>query len=225
MAKLNWLILSILVAVILNLLFLDYRSSDSAKQIAGLKEKVNLQAALLNSTTSLSGSNAASLPVKETSCPEACLAAIAAVTPVVIREIEKAPQTLLNNPIAPASNAAKEYQVNFGSGRTFAFDWEDIPGLNAYIDTTNYPNIKSVRFEGSLRIPTANGRMYARLFNKTDKHPVWFSEITTENNLSTLLQSEEITLDGGNKLYQVQMKSTLKAESLIDSARIKIILK
>jgi hypothetical protein len=145
---------------------------------------------------------------------------IAKITPQIIKEVEKI-RTVTTN-----ASSIKEYSISFGSGQTNSEDWEDVPGLNAYIDSNNYNSISAVYFEATLRIPTGNGQAYARLYNKTDNHPVWFSDLSTESDQPTLLQSpQSISLDSGNKLYQVQMKTSLKFDSLVDSARIKIILK
>ncbi len=120
--------------------------------------------------------------------------------------------------------SAKEFFVPLGSGKTTSKEWEDVPGMSATIDTRNYTGIKSVVFEISLRIPTANGVVYARLFNKTDSHPVWNSEVSSEGPTAILKQSPNFVLDTGEKIYQVQMKSSLAFDALADSARIKIIL-
>ena len=111
----------------------------------------------------------------------------------------------------------------FGSGETISDTWQDVPGLQVYIDSTKYEKIKTVTFEAAMRIPTANGIVYAQLYNATDSHPVWFSEVSMEGSTSKLLVSSPITLDAGNKLYKVQMKTTLKYQSLLDSARVHII--
>lgn len=130
--------------------------------------------------------------------------------------------TVISSPVS-ASKTAQEFYVSFGSGQTLSDEWEDVPGLSAYIDSTKYDKIKTVTFEVSMRIPTANGRVYAQLFNATDKHPVWFSEVSTEGNTPQLLISPPITLDEGNKLYKVQTKTTLRYLSILDQARVHII--
>jgi hypothetical protein len=126
--------------------------------------------------------------------------------------------------ISESNTSVKEVFIPFGSGSTKATDWEDIPGMNAMINSNNYTTIKSVTFEISLRIPTANGLVYARLYNVTDKHPVWFSELSSEGPTSMLKKSPNIALDSGDKLYQVQMKNSMQTQSIADSARIKIVL-
>jgi hypothetical protein len=126
----------------------------------------------------------------------------------------------------PSANTSqsKEYFVPLGNGSVQSQDWIDVPGMSATIDSTNYSKIKSVTFQISLRIPTANGTVYARLFNKTDQHPVWYSEVSSEGPISTIKQASNISLDSGSKVYQVQMKNSLQYESIADSAQIKITL-
>lgn len=123
---------------------------------------------------------------------------------------------------ASASLPLENY-VPLGTGSTTKNEWEDINGAESYINTASYPNIKTVYFEVSMRVPTKNGRVSARLYNVTDKHPVWFSEVSTEQDKSTFVGSAPITLDAGNKLYRVQMKTSLQYESILDFAKIKII--
>ncbi len=123
----------------------------------------------------------------------------------------------------PASVRFIETYVPLGSGRTSQDQWEDIKGIEGYINTESYPPMTNVYFEVALRIPTKNGRVSARLYNVTDNHPVWNSEVSTENETSTFIGSRSLQLDSGNKLYRVQLKTSLKYESILDFSRIKII--
>jgi cation transport regulator ChaC len=109
-----------------------------------------------------------------------------------------------------------------GTGSTTKSDWEDVAGSDVFVDTNNFAGIKTVYFEVSMHIPTKNGTMTARLFNVTDKHPVWYSDASTDQDTSTFVASK-ITLDPGNKQYRVQLKTSLQYPSLLDSARIKIL--
>ncbi len=127
-----------------------------------------------------------------------------------------------NVPAQSGGTAVKEYYIAFGSGTGMADDWTDVTGLSAYIDSTQYGRIKSVTFEASVFIPTGNERAYVRLFNATDKHPVWFSEVSVEGGQSQLLISQPITLDPGNKLYKVQMKTSLKYQANLAQSRLHI---
>jgi hypothetical protein len=116
-----------------------------------------------------------------------------------------------------------EQYIPMGTGATTNDEWEDMLGTDIFVDTANYGTITQTYFEASLWVPTKNGTVYARLYNVTDKHPVWFSDISTESEKSTRVQSAKITLDPGGKVYRVQMRSSLRYPSNMDLARIKII--
>ena len=151
-------------------------------------------------------------------CPSACLEVISQVTASGLTQTTPAPK--------PAASAptVKELYIPLGSGSTKSVDWVELAGVESVIDAANYPKIKSVIFEASMRIPTANGRAYVKLYNVTDKHDVWFSEVWAEGSLSYRAESGNISLSSGRKLYRVMMKSTMGYEAILDSARLKIIL-
>lgn len=127
------------------------------------------------------------------------------------------PTTIINQTIG-----AKEIFIPVGQGQVTATDWTNIPGAVVYIDSTKYTNVKQVVFEASLQSPN-NQIISVRLYNMTDNHPVWYSEMST-NGTSQFLTSQPIQLDNGNKLYQVQMKSQLQYAAIVDQARIHITL-
>lgn len=145
------------------------------------------------------------------------IATIAAKTPAPTKT---APAVTRATPV-PVSGA-KEFFIPMGTGSTTKSDWEDVAGSDVYVDTNNFTGIKKVYFEASMHIPTKNGTMYARLYNVTDKHPVWYSDVSTDKETSTFVSST-FTLDPGNKQYRVQLKTTLQYQSLLDNARIKIL--
>lgn len=118
---------------------------------------------------------------------------------------------------------AKESFVPLGSGTGSDNEWTDVSGAQSYVDSTAYGTIKSASFEVTVTVPTGNQTVWVRLFNATDKHPVWFSDVEMEGSGPTLLISKPITLDRGNKLYVVQMKTQLKAAANITQSRIRII--
>lgn len=169
------------------------------------------------------------------SCSGDCLAQIKEATESVNNlqsQIEKI-NININNIIASQQSTSttqqvssgpgvKEFFISFGSGSNGTDDWADLSGIQAYIDSSQYSQIKSVVFEASVRIPTGNEIAYVRLFNVTDKHPVWFSDVSLEGGTPKLLFSKPITLDTGNKLYQVQMKTSLKYTAILDQARLHI---
>lgn len=152
----------------------------------------------------------------DNTCPATCLNEIKKATAAISSQIIQTQNS------APSQSATKEYFVPLGSGSNTASDWEDIPGANAYIDSNAYGKIKTVTFEVSLYTPTGNQTAYARLYNVTDKHPVWYSDVSIEGGLAQTKISKGITLDAGSKLYQVQMKTQLQARTNLENARVHI---
>lgn len=120
------------------------------------------------------------------------------------------------------TNGVKEYFVPLGSGTSAASDWADVAGASAYVDTSSYGKTKKVTFEATIAQPVSSQKVWVRLFNTTDKHPVWYSEIVTDSAGPILLISSPITLDTGNKLYQVQMKTQLNGATSLSQSRIHI---
>lgn len=125
-------------------------------------------------------------------------------------------------PVFQTANKTSEYYISLGSGSTKSSVWQDIAGAEVIIDTTNYPSIKTVVFEVFLNIPTANGFVHAKLFNVTDKHDVWFSNVSSEGPVLTKKEAV-ITLEPGPKTYRVMGLSTLKYDANIENARIRIV--
>lgn len=126
-------------------------------------------------------------------------------------------QTVINSQV-------KELFIPFGSGTNATDDWADVGALRVSVDSSQYKNIKSAIFEASVRIPTGNETAYVRLFNVTDKHPVWFSDVSLDGGTPQFLTSQPIILDPGVKTYQVQMKTSLKSQAVLDEARLHIIV-
>ncbi|MEP7167169.1 MAG: hypothetical protein ABI758_04290 [Candidatus Woesebacteria bacterium] len=196
------------IAVIINLVFLNYAVFHRLPQ----------------------KSFATPLPISQIdSCGETCRQQIQVALANTDAKIATL-TTKVQNSIKPQSPVAstpvpgvKEFFIPMGSGSTQKSDWEDVAGTDVYIDTKNFPGIKQSYFEVSMHIPTKNGTMYARLYNVTDKHPIWNSDVLTDLDTSTFTTSK-ITLDPGNKQYRVQMKTTLQYPSILDSARVKILI-
>lgn len=136
-------------------------------------------------------------------CPNACIARI-------------------NQMAGKSTGNVKEYYIPLGSGTNNTDAWSDVAGASAYIDTSSYGKMKKVTFEATISVPTGSQKVWVRLYNSTDMHPVWYSEISTDNSGPILLASPAITLDSGNKLYQVQIKSQLKGLTNLTQSRVHI---
>lgn len=169
-------------------------------------------------------------PFVSNSCPASCLSEISNATKTAILSIKPTSTSTPIPTVKPGSqvqtqtsSSVKEFFVPFGTGSNSSDDWQDVSGLRATLDPANYGSIKTVIFEATIRIPTGNEIAYVRLYNTTDKHPVWFSDISQEGGTPQLLTSKPITLDSGNKAYQVQMKTSLKYPAFLDQSRLHII--
>lgn len=153
-------------------------------------------------------------------CPPACLDKIFEAT---AEATTRQPTPREERPVSQP--AIKEFYIPLGSGLTKSQDWVELAGVEAVIDSANFPNIKSIIFEASLRIPSANGRVYAKLYDITAKHDVWFSEVWAEGSTGYRAESANISLSSGRHLYRMKMKSTMGYEAILDSARLKVVLK
>jgi len=153
-------------------------------------------------------------------CPQSCITYIEEATAASpIPEVE-APA----GGTQQASSQIREFFVPIGSGTNSSEDWEDVPGLQVIVDTAQYGKIKNAYFEAAVYVPSGNQIVHVRLYNATDKHPVWYSELAFPNaNTSQQLTSDNITLDQGNKAYKVQMKTQLKIPASLNSSRIRIL--
>lgn len=138
--------------------------------------------------------------------------------------------TLIQEKISPAPVKITQsipiqqsvWYIPLGSGMSLKDQYEDLLSVQAYIDTASYPSIQKAYFEVFLRNPTGNGYAQAKLFNVTDKHDVWFSEVTFEGG-GTALKTAQIILEPGNKLYRVMLRSSLKYDVYVENVRIKIV--
>lgn len=123
-------------------------------------------------------------------------------------------------------STVKDNYINLGSGSNQSTDWVDVSGTLTTADIGQYQNIKEVHFEAFINVPTANGSVSVRLFNKTDKHPVWNSEVTRDGTSETYhFISPAVTYDTGPKLYQVQMKTQFGVLANLTSSRIHVVTK
>lgn len=157
----------------------------------------------------------------EATCSEACKSVI---SDEIAKQLSASPNKTPSQFTAATSVSTlpKEFFVPLGSGTTKNDQWEEIAGAQATIDTSLYPTIKKVIFEANLKLTPGIGTLQVKLYNATDKHDVWFSEVSSESDQSVRREAT-ITLDSGSKQYQVYAKSSLRAVASVDSARIKIV--
>ena len=187
-----------------------------------------------NSVTSQESSMPRSKITDSNNCPTGCLVAINQLKPTssvlpqptTVPTASPAPTPFFTPAlIAPPTQTTtvKEFFIPLGGGTTTSSTWITLFGLEAQVDSNSYASIKSVAFEASLRLPTGNGRLYARLINLSDNTPLEETEVYIEGSTGQR-RERQFSLRSGNKVYGVQIRSTLGFEGILDMARIKIMV-
>lgn len=162
-------------------------------------------------------------PVVQATLPSGCSSVCTDKINQAISELKLASPSSSISPSPVPLISQKEYYIPFGSGSFSSTTWQDIPGLEAYIASGAYGTIKNVTFEVSLHVPTGNENVSVRLYDATDNHPVWNSQINFSGNTESQYQtSQSISLDPGNKLYKVQIETQLNFQAVIDQSRVHI---
>ncbi len=155
-------------------------------------------------------------------CPQACTDKISSVETSLSQAIVTSSQIPQINSSPQTNNQVKEYFVTIGSGTGASDTWQDVPGLQVTIDSSQYGKIKAAYYEVSVYVPNANQIVSVRLYDITDDHQVWYSDLTFNNAGTAQTQSSPpIVLEKGSKTYKVQMKTELKFSTNITS-RIRI---
>jgi len=207
----KWVKVALLVSFLLfliNLLFLDIDFFKKAREATFTGPVTEGPQAELATPTPQ--------PAEMDICPSSCLEAIAEATSTGLTSATPTPK------LSTPETTTKEFFISLGGGSTRAGDWEDMFGIEAYIDSSKYSHIKEVLFEAGMSIPNGNQKAHARLYNVTDGHMVWNSEVWLEGGTPQLLISGPITLSPGKKLYRVQMKTQIRDLAVLSQARIKI---
>lgn len=150
------------------------------------------------------------------SCPGSCIA--------LINKATEASEIVQPTPIIVKQTVQREFYVPLGSGSTLKGDWDDITTTDTLIDTANYGTIKEAYFIATLRNPIQTGDTQVRLYNVTDKHVVWNTELKMDGPVSLQVTSPKITLDTGAKMYRVQLKSGLQTPVFVDIAKVRILV-
>ena len=201
------------ILVLVNIIFLDIKFFKGEEEIAQIF--VSQPSSIPDQTSPFPPS---AKKEEFLSCPISCLEKINEATqsltlPTPKTIIQKAPQS-----------SVKEFYIPLGSGSSSSTTWEEIKNAEAYFDPKNYGKIQSITFEASMRIPTANGRVYARLYNVDDQSGLTETEVWIEGAKGVRVESVSFNLPQAKKLYRVQLKSTMGYEAVLDLARLKIVV-
>lgn len=167
----------------------------------------------------------------DVSCPTSCSALITQATASAKTQPAPSAKTLSPTP-APtqqvvlqpvAQSSPTTSQIALGTGTSNAATWADVPGVQAYIDPSQYGSIKTVVFQASINVPYSPQNVGVRLYNISANHPVWNSDVyLSSSNSSGLLISKPVDLDSGKNLYQVQMQTQLQAPANLVQSSVQI---
>ena len=122
-----------------------------------------------------------------------------------------------------STNSTKEYIIYLGSGSTTSRDWVEMEGTKTTINTANYPTIKNMEFQASLKI--VGGEARARLKNKTTGAIYHVSEVMHNSSNTTWVSQTGLPLHGGNNEYIVELRSTSGELAQLEGARVRITVK
>ncbi len=122
-----------------------------------------------------------------------------------------------------AAAAGQEYFIPLGSGVISSPTLTTINGMQATVDGGAYGSNYTATFEISVSIPTGNETANFQLYDATQNHPVWNSNVTFNSGGTPALLTAQITLDPGMNTYVVQGSTQLTYPAYITQARIHII--
>ncbi len=108
-------------------------------------------------------------------------------------------------------------------GSSLQQSWMDVAGTDFYFDTKDYPGIKEVVFESTMQLVNGSGMAYARLFDATHGIGVQGSEVQTNSNSSTIVQSGQVGFWSGKNLIRVQVKSLTTESAVFNGGRLRIV--
>ena len=197
----------LVVLVFANLVFLDWQLLNR-KEI--MPEGVN---------------NAPENPAVVNSCGEVCgdlvaqkvAEAIARITPPVTVVTQKATGVTLS--VQP-----KVSFVPLGAeGTISSISFVDIIPSEFYFDLENYPGAKEVRFEAYIMALNPGTKIYARLYDQTNKRGVDLSDIQTSSGTYERQESSGVVIWRGNNKYTVQLRSVNGTEARLKDAKLRII--
>jgi len=109
-------------------------------------------------------------------------------------------------------------------GSTSETSWTDITPSDFYFNLTDYPGVKSARFEVYLKSKHQAGRIYLRLYDATNKRAVDFSDLSSSSESFELQRSSDLVIWQGNNLYRLQAKTLNGIEGYFKDAKLKITL-
>lgn len=202
------------VLVFLNLLALDWSwFTDKSKGKETVAEQVTKEVATIPENCALNCQQVITEKIQEELAKTSPSAGQSSVLPTDTLTVK-----------TPTSGQQKIIYVPLASdGTTVLTSWTDIIPSEFYFDLANYPGIKEIHFETYLQAVNGSAKVYARLYDATNKRGVDYSDLSTANGVFSRLESSAITIWRGNNKYTVQLRSENGTEVQLKDAKLKII--
>lgn len=202
----NFLIILLFVIILGNLFILDLK-------IFYPQSPLFLSEAIINPTPAPT----------DLSCPTSCVALLNQVISSPSARVGSLEVTTPSPIASQKTTTTRETYIPLGNGSTQKSDWDDLIATETIINPSAYGTFGQAYLTYSLRNPTQNGQVEARLYNATDKYPIYGSNVIMNGPVSQTINTGSFPLPDGNKLYRVQLRSTLSYPVYLDNAKIRIV--
>lgn len=203
------LLISFGAIIFLNLAFLDWRTINNSK-IKNQKSKTIEEQFLIDDNK-----------IATDSCGIICKQTI---QEKIAEELNRLPSPAGQSSVSPPNGKPKVIYIPLVTeGNSVSTEWVDIMPSEFYFDLTNYPSAKEVRFETYLLALYGSAKVYARIYDATNFRGVDNSELSTQNNSFTRMESSAISIWRGNNKYTVQLRSANGTEVRLREAKLKIL--
>jgi hypothetical protein len=209
------------IGLIYYLLFFSF-GSDMTKRIDLLERRVD---SLAKRDTTSGNSKTATTPVAAELTDDEIDLVAAKVSEkignkfsgVIVQSAAKPAATTVPKTVA---GRTKYLPVGQGTIQTADYSWRDLP-VEIEVNTDEYSNNVYFSFEGTLRIPSGNGKVEARLVDKTSG-PLNGSEITGEGSDGVYRRSNNFYLGGGVRKLKVQMRTSMDYQGILENGKLKV---
>ncbi len=116
----------------------------------------------------------------------------------------------------------REYHIHMGSGASTETTWHSLTSTTQIINSNNYPGSIVAKLYATVLIP--NGNMFSdmRLYNETDKYPIFGSTIRFDGGGEQFLSTNRFALPVGEKKYSIQIKNQIQADTKITNSTLLI---
>lgn len=142
----------------------------------------------------------------------------AIITPTVVEKTTTVVKTL-----PKTKTRLTQYVTIPGSGSTSATGWVNLSGTDFYLNTADYPGLVEIYFEASMKLFNGNGMAYIRLFDVNHGIGVQGSDISTNSQLDSVLESGKVSFWAGKNLIRVQAKTLTADTTIYNYGRLRVV--